>query len=956
MAATVIPQYPPFDCSGKGVAVRWNKWISRLRDNIFVAYSITDDKRQKALMLTLAGDELNDIFEGLPVVDKTPREGEANDTHFGRAADALTAYFNPKQNNEYQRYVFRHSTQNQGETADEYHHHLTSLAVTCQFHDVDQEVKSQLIAGATDDKVTKKGLSDPDLSLKNLLQYMKSLEITEQQNQQMKSDRSDKQHSDSVNFVKNTHTKQSSKHHDSQVNHTSRNSTKCRNCGQQWPHEGGLQACPANGVECHRCHRRNHFAAHCRSTVKRPDRKYSTQLQSHSAQSQNKKHRTESDYRHKRKPKGKINQVSGQKLQVTHDFTDSSDSDIDYVCAINSARRDSLPHTTVLVNDQPIMFVVDTGATTDIIDESTWNSMQPKPALDSNTDKLSTYSGDSLKVLGSFKGTLSHNHKTIHRRIRVVSRDAGCLLGYESAIKLDIVHMSPTVNRVTTEPGHLFQQYPKLFSGVGLLKDSTIKLHIDETVKPTAVPHRRVPFHIRHKVEEKLQELEEADIIEHVTGPTPWVSPIVTPPKPHNPDEIRLCVDMRGPNTAIKRERHITPTIEDILSDLNGSTVFSKLDLNQGYHQILLDEESRYITTFSTHVGLRRYKRLNFGISCASEIFQNTIRNVLAGLEGTLNVSDDILVYGQNIDQHNERLHAALTRLQERGLTLNKEKCEFARTTLTYLGYRFSADGISPDPAKIKAVTNIAKPTNATEVRSLLGLANYCARFIPNFATITSPLRELTRKNTAWKWTAAHDDALETIKEALTSNPVMTYFDPAKQTEVVVDASPVGLGAILTQRSGQIVKVISYASRALTPVEQRYSQTEREALAIVFGCEKFHLYLYGNQAKVFTDHRPLVPMFNNPRSTLPARIERWILRLQQYDIQVIYRPGKDNPADYASRHPTDSVTCSRAEKVAEQYINFLASTSDPSAIKLHDIQKHTDRSIITVCDSNSGIR
>ncbi len=186
---------------------------------------------------------------------------------------------------------------------------------------------------------------------------------------------------------------------------------------------------------------------------------------------------------------------------------------------------------------------------------------------------------------------------------------------------------------------------------------------------------------MREKVEKKIQELEDQDIIEKVQGPTPWVSQPVFAPKPHDPDDIRVCVDMRGPNQANQRERHIIPTIEEIISDLNGAKVFMKLDLKQGYHQLMLAEESRYITTFTTRLGLRRYQRLNFGISCASEIFQQKIREALEGIPGCLNISDDILVYAENNTQHDQRLSAVMQRLRDKGLTLNRKKVQVQADT-----------------------------------------------------------------------------------------------------------------------------------------------------------------------------------------------------------------------------------------------------------------------------------
>ena len=227
-----------------------------------------------------------------------------------------------------------------------------------------------------------------------------------------------------------------------------------------------------------------------------------------------------------------------------------------------------------------------------------------------------------------------------------------------------------------------------------------MKLHIDKDVKPVVQPHRWVPFHLRKKLEAELDAPEAADIIEKVEGPTPWVSPIVVAPKPKNPEKIRLCVDMRLPNMAIIRERHVTLTLDNIVSELNGSTIFSKLDLNKGHHQVELLPESRYITTFATHVVLRRYKRLNFGISSAAEVFQEATRGVIQGVRGTLNISDDIIVHGKSRQQHDEALRAVLNQLNKSNLTLNKTKCEFHKDTLELFGNIFSARGMSPDPPK----------------------------------------------------------------------------------------------------------------------------------------------------------------------------------------------------------------------------------------------------------------
>ena len=356
-------------------------------------------------------------------------------------------------------------------------------------------------------------------------------------------------------------------------------------------------------------------------------------------------------------------------------------------------------------------------------------------------------------------------------------------------------------------------KYPKLFEGIGKYKGATIKLHINESIRPVAERHRRTPFHLRNKVERELNKPLEQEIIERIEDtPTPWVSPIVTPPK-NNSDEIRLCVDMRNANTAITREKHLLPTIDELIHDLSGSTVYSKLDLRFGYHQLELDPSSRYITTFSTHAGLFRYKRLNFGISSASEIFQEVIRNVISG------ILDDIIIYGKSKVEHDRALGNTFKRLLENGLTLNLEKCEFNKDKVVFFGVTFSKEGISPDPKKVTALKDMSPPINVAEPRSLLGMTNYSSRFIQRYATICEPLRRLTRQNTEWNCGTEQEAAFEKLKQELSSETVMTYFNPKLDINIYVDASPVGLGAIMSQES----RTMAFASRSLSDTETRYS-------------------------------------------------------------------------------------------------------------------------------------
>ena len=376
--------------------------------------------------------------------------------------------------------------------------------------------------------------------------------------------------------------------------------------------------------------------------------------------------------------------------------------------------------------------------------------------------------------------------------------------------------------------------YAHVFRGLGKLKDSKICLNIDESITPVALTQRRLPFHIRDRVDKALDQLLEDDVIEQVpeNQPTPWVSPIVAIPQ--KDETIRLCLDMRKPNEAIKRTRFPIPTSKDIDILLNGACYFSKLDVRHAFHQLELDESSRYVTTFTTHKGLFRYKRLNFGTNAASAIFQNALEKHLCEMEGVRNMQDDIIVFGKSRQEHGMALKQCLEKLATIGITLRKSKSKFLQTELTFFGHTYSKNFIKPDKERINDILNLETPSSIREVRSFLGMLNYCSKFIGDFPTTTSSLRDMIKGN-KFEWNQTHEKVFNKLKQKLASSPVMAYFDMDKETYLHVDASPFGLSGILMQKQEQSgdFRILAYGSRSLSNVETRYSQTEREALAIV---------------------------------------------------------------------------------------------------------------------------
>jgi hypothetical protein len=361
--------------------------------------------------------------------------------------------------------------------------------------------------------------------------------------------------------------------------------------------------------------------------------------------------------------------------------------------------------------------------------------------------------------------------------------------------------------------------------------------------------------------------------------------------------------------------------------------------MNEAYHQLELHPDSRYITTFHGTQGKMRYKRLNYGTISAQDIFDKAMDDVLQGINGVLHIRDDFIVYGATQQEHDDSLRKLLQRFQEYNLTFSKRKCKFNLSEVEFFGFIFSKDGMKPAPSKIIALKTMTPPKSASDVRSLLGMAQYSSQFIPGFSNLTAPLRALTLNNAKWKWGSEEQEAFTKLQNALTDDSVLGYYEVGQPTELRVDAGPHGLGAIIFQLKDQGWQPVFCASRSLTKTEERYSQLEREALAIRWACERCYVYLIGSVFTVITDHKPLLPIFSKHNSHPPICLERWLMYLQQFDFTLEYRPGKLNAADYLSRHPSQ-MGQREAQSInhREEKVKFLIQERVPGAITLEQLR------------------
>ncbi|CAG9110788.1 unnamed protein product [Plutella xylostella] len=490
---------------------------------------------------------------------------------------------------------------------------------------------------------------------------------------------------------------------------------------------------------------------------------------------------------------------------------------------------------------------------------------------------------------------------------------------------------------------------------LGKFNQFKVDLHMKEGSIPKFFKPRPLPFALKDKVESELKRLVDNGILIPLRY-SKYGTPIVPVVKSNG--EIRICGDFALTiNNDLYIDKYPLPRIEEIFAILGGGQQYTKLDLKQAYSQLELSEDSQELTTISTTKGLYKYSRLVYGLANAPAIFQRTIESVLAGIDGVCVFIDDIAVTGPTRQIHLERLELVLKRLQEAGLKLKKNKCEFFQDSITYLGYVIDKYGLHKCPTKVQAVINAPKPKDVTEVKRFLGMVNYYRTFIPNASMVLSPLHELLRAGAAWEWGARQQQAFELAKRELASDRVLAHFDPEAQVLLSVDAGPEGLGAVLSQlcKDG-VERPLAFGSRSLSSNERNYSQIQKEATAIIFGIKRFHQYLYGRQEPFIlkTDHKPLLSIFGkkNGISVMAAsRLQRYAVFLSAYNYTIQYISSENNSvADYFSRAPISGSEMKNKDEVSDlRFIQLFNVNVAP--VTFSAIQKATESDSVlkTVC-------
>lgn len=827
---------------------------------------------QRELLLYTAGTEASKIIDnsaryaGTGDVDKT----------CDLVLEILEQYCIGERNTIHERYKFNTRTQLPGESFDAFYTELRTLASSCLFNyraaegapaeaesPIDEMLRDRIVLGLREDELRKRLISQGNnLTLATAVRLCRSHEVTSTTMRSMSGGSSQL----AVNAVRARKRSEQSKPATKGKSHSRASSgeqnkpsdkfpnsqaQKCSWCGKTPNH--AKDQCPAKEAECRNCGKKGHYSRVCRSK--------------------------------------RINEV---KEENDDNFLFTGELVVGEV---------ECWQAKVDVNGFQTIFKLDTGADGTVVSHAEpWvNQMKLSPP----DTILHGPGGKELEVLGVFEAKMSYKGLKHSEKAYVIKNQNTSLLSRNACVALNLVtcHVNETLKL-----NDICSEFPKLFKGLGLLKGYTYKISLRDNITPTCIyTPRKIPHPLREKAKLQLQEMVTSGVISPVTEATDWCSGLVTIPKASG--AVRLCVDLTGLNAAVKREIHPMATVEESLSKLGKSSVFSKLDANSGFWQINLEEESRRLTTFLSPFGRYCFNRLPFGVSSAPEIFQRAMSRLLEGVPGVVCHMDDILVHGKDLQTHDERLREVLRILQDSGLTLNAQKCEFRRSSLTFLGHIISQEGVRPDPTKVAAIQDFPTPTSKTDLRRINGMLNQMAKFIPNLAILNAPMRELLKEKREWIWGPAQEDAFAKVRDTLTSAETMAHYDPKLVTIVSTDASNIGLGATLMQvQPDGNRRPVMYASRSLTETEKNYAAIEKEALGTVWACERFDQFVRGMAFTIETDHKPLVPlMMSKELDQVPSRILRMRLRIMRYAPRFQYVQGKLHClADALSRAPVES--------------------------------------------------
>lgn len=875
----------------------FNLYANRLK-HLLLLNKIKNDPDKKSFLISLGGPELYKTLCSL-----LSPQTEDNFT-FENIIEKLTAHFKPKKNIIVECFKFFKRDQHPSETISDYIVELKQLSQSCDFGTfLDKALLIKFVCGLNNDVIQNRLLNDTSInSFEKACDLALTLDMTQNQ----------------VDLLRNhsVHVLQNNSFRSRDQQQRNGNEGAGNEVGRQSKRERKTSI-----IECYYCHKRGHIERNC--WIKRND-----------------------EIRNKRRPKRERRGNNKNAVNNIDDYT--SDSESDYLnnlynfLACNYNKRLLVK---IMIEKFEIEMEIDTGACVSVIHIDDYNKYLRHIEMQKDTKCLKVVTGDRVNVVGAILVNVEINCNSWKLKLYVLDGDQTFtpLLGRNW---LDVC--APNWRNIVGELKCLnsldkfnFEKYSQLFSksNNSTIRDYTAEIYLTDEAYPIFSKPYPVPYGLRKKVEDELEKMCKEGVLVPVSR-SRWASPIVIANK--GDGSIRICVDCRRTvNRFVEMEHYVIPRVDDILASLSGWNIFCKLDLTGAYLQVGVTERSREILTINTHRGLYQYTRLIYGLKTAPQLFSNIMYEILKGLDKTLVYFDDILVGGSDVRECEVNLKNVLDRLLQFNVKVNFEKCKFFEEEIDYLGYTINSKGISPSKSKIQAVINAPTPTNKSQLKSYLGMINYYNHCIPNLSSELRLLHDLTKNDIKWKWLDKHQTIFEKSKHFLTDINVLTHYDPNKPIIISCDASPYGVGAVLSHVIEGKEQPVMFASSTLKPAERNYSQLHKEALAIVFAIRKFHKYIYGLPFTIESDHQPLREIFSDKKnlpSVTSSRLQRWAIFLSSYNYIIRYKKGsKMCHADALSRLPL-------AEEIEgeEDSINIF-NILDDIPINMDDVRKELKR-------------
>lgn len=882
----------------------WRRWEQRFDLYLKAMGAETKpDVQKRALLLHSIGEEAIEVYNTFTFAD----DGDDAET-LPNLLVKFRAYCNPRKNVVYERYKFWQASQNTDQTFDQYVTDLKNLAKSCEFDNgKDLMIRDKIVFSTKQVPLKERLLRERDLTLVKAMDMSRAAETSREQLKTMQPEKEVHvvKHKKRVKDIPNIRSAQnkgrSQNLYPNNGSAADNNPTEkhvrifqCRNCGTKH----GRRACPAYGKSCSKCSFQGHYSQFCRG---------------------------------------------GSRYRSVHAVEDDAAMDDLFCDTITvdsiSGQEEKDWIVPLTVNGSVLPLKLDTGAQANLMSMADFKQLKVKPHIHKTAEKLKGYYNTSIPVHGKSIMTVNHQGKIHKLAFHIVPGDAQALLGKAACERLGLIQLIGEVK--THSYKEIFKEYQDVFEGLGRIPGEH-KIIIDKDVQPVVNACRKIPFPIHDKVKEELDRMEKLNVIVKVTEPTDWVNSLVVVPKKNG--QIRLCMDPRDLNRAIKRQHYMIPTREEVMSKFAGAKYFSKLDASSGFWNIKLEDESSYLCTFNTPFGRYRYLRLPFGISSAPEVFHKAVHDMFESVEKAESSMDDIIIWGSTKEEHDTSLRATLDIARRNNLKLNRDKCVLGVSQLVFLGDQLSDEGIKPDDSKVSAIKNFPTPNNKQELQRFLGMITYLAKWVPDLSQKSAPLRALLEEKNMWQWGHEQEKALQLLKDIITSDPVLQFYDQKKPIRISTDASSHGLGAVVLQLNEDKWQPVAYSSRSLTTAEKNYAQIEKELLGIVSACERFHQFIYGKRIQIETDHKPLVNIFKKALNNCPIRVQRLLLRVQKYDLDVSYTPGKYLlVADALSRaHESNNVySDNTTEDVVEAYIHMIMNTMPVSDAKMREIRQQT---------------